>query len=257
MKLGYSPTTAGILDLDQAWRLAVDLKLDFIELSADLHEALPEAQASERVRALTRATGVGVSVHLSYLDLNLASAMPLARANAVERTRAGLAFADSVEAIAAIAHPGRRHLAHPVAEAMALSALRASLAELPPTTTPLLLENVALTPEDLIRGPGELRDLCDAHGIGICFDVGHAHVEGGAEVIDAYLTTLGGRVQHLHLHDNRGDHDAHLPFGMGTIDYPSVAERLARVGAAATLEIDGGSDAVRAAVATLRGWEGW
>jgi sugar phosphate isomerase/epimerase len=252
MRLGFSPITAGILDVDVAWRLADELRLDFVELSADLHEALPALQTPERIRALQRATGIGASVHGSYVDLNLASAMPLARANAVERTLRGIDFAASVAAIALIVHSGRTTLSHPIADDLAHAAQRASFAALPRGGTPIAIENLALDPLDLLRGPEALRALCDEHDLLSCFDVGHAFVEGGEAAIGSYLDALEGRIHHLHLHDNRGIHDDHEPFGVGTIPYGAFVARLAATNAAATLEIAHGEAAVRAAVARWR-----
>src|SRR5690625_2260767 len=90
MKLGFSPVTAAILDLDEAFELADELELDFIELSHDLHEVMPALQEPGKVQQLSRATGIGTTVHLSFVDLNLASVVPVARETAVERTRRGL-----------------------------------------------------------------------------------------------------------------------------------------------------------------------
>src|SRR5690625_6361077 len=90
MKLGFSPVTAAILDLDEAFRLADELELDFIELSHDLHEVMPALQEPGKVQQLSRATSIGTTLHPRFDDLNLASVVPAARENAAERTRRAL-----------------------------------------------------------------------------------------------------------------------------------------------------------------------
>jgi sugar phosphate isomerase/epimerase len=80
------------------------------------------------------------------------------------------------------------------------------------------------TPDALARWFSSDLDLNDA---GICLDVGHAHLSGGApEAIEL----LAGHLLTTHVHDNRGQSDDHLvPFG-GTVDWPMTAAALSKVG---------------------------
>ncbi len=89
---------------------------------------------------------------------------------------------------------------------------------------------VEVIPNDLSR-PGSLVDFAeedlDAAEIGICLDVGHAHLDG--DVVDAIEIT-SGHLASIHLHDNRGRADDHLvPFD-GTIDWPAAMTALQKVG---------------------------
>ena len=262
MRLGYSPMTARMLDTEQAFRLAAGLALDFVELAFDLHEVLPQLQEPRRVRELTRATGVGTTLHLAFVDLNLASLMPVARRAAVERTLAGLAYADEVGATCGVLHTGMHYLRHPQAHALAARALEASLTEVAGAGAgvPIVLENLALGEDDLLRTPEELRDLTDRHGLRNCLDFGHAHVQGtreGIAAVDAYLDALGERITHLHLHGNHGGSDEHLPTDQGTLDYAPHAPYLAGFRGTVCLEIGSTGEAgVRASVAHLRALTG-
>lgn len=79
-------------------------------------------------------------------------------------------------------------------------------------------------------GCRELRKIIaavDSSALGICFDVGHAHLSGlpmGEEI-----EISGDRLWSLHVHDNHGKEDEHLPPGMGTVDWPSVVAALRRI----------------------------
>ncbi len=255
MRLGFSPITAMMLDLDASFALADELGLAFVELSADVHEIAPALQDEARVRELTRATGVGTTVHLSYIDLNLASLSPAARSTAVERSRRGLAYAHAVGATCGVLHTGFHYQRHPQVDALAHDALRSSLSALEGSDVPVVLENLCLGPNDFVRGPDALRELTLRHGMRNCFDVGHAHVEAtreGEERIQAYLDALGEDVIHLHLHDNHGGRDEHLPTGAGSIDFAALRPFLKAFEGTACLEIAGGPDAVRASVAHMR-----
>lgn len=255
MRLGFSPVTAMMFDLDAAFALADELALEFVELSADVREIAPALEDDRKVRELTRATGIGTTVHLSYIDLNLASLSPTARATSLERIRGGLDYAHAVGASCGVLHSGFHYLRHPLVDPMVDEALTSSLRALQGGPVEIVLENLALGRNDYLRGPEQLAARVRAHGLRACIDVGHAHVEAtrdGTTSVAHYLDVLGDDVTHLHLHDNRGERDEHLPCGAGTIDYGALRPYLARFTGTACLEIADGPDAVREAVAYLR-----
>ena len=86
----------------------------------------------------------------------------------------------------------------------------------------LLLENI---PGELAT-PVRLAELIRAlhyDDIGICLDLGHAHITTG--VRDA-LATLSARIVSVHAHDNHGMKDEHLWPGDGNIDFPATVKAL-------------------------------
>lgn len=82
--------------------------------------------------------------------------------------------------------------------------------------TMLLFENVY---ED---SPLELKRLLESLGnsdcLGICFDTGHWNAFASTP-LPLWLECLGSYVAEIHLHDNHGDHDSHLPPGDGTFPF--------------------------------------
>jgi len=98
----------------------------------------------------------------------------------------------------------------------------------------LLLEN-AFEPD-----PAVLLALLQAIGrpqAGVCLDVGHAHLmsalwgratgQSSWPSTADWLAALAGHVRYLHLSDNDGSWDQHLPPGRGTIPWPTLLARLA------------------------------
>jgi len=86
----------------------------------------------------------------------------------------------------------------------------------------LLLENLASEP----ASPQHLLQILDTghqDSIGVCLDIGHAHLTTG---IPAAINTLGSRIGSAHAHDNHGLKDEHLFPGDGTIDWPATAAAL-------------------------------
>ena len=79
----------------------------------------------------------------------------------------------------------------------------------------ILLENMWESEPNTIA---ELLDNIYNTKVNVCLDLGHHHVFG-RESLASWLNVLGSRVSYLHLSDNKGDIDAHLPLGAGNIDW--------------------------------------
>jgi sugar phosphate isomerase/epimerase len=89
----------------------------------------------------------------------------------------------------------------------------------------------------------------------ICFDTGHAHLEGGG--VTEQLQAVGDLVSTTHIHDNRGERDDHLLPYEGTIDWKETLAALPH-DAPLVLELKepaaaAGSSDVQAFTETLRG----
>jgi sugar phosphate isomerase/epimerase len=86
------------------------------------------------------------------------------------------------------------------------------------------------------RSPRAIRDLLDLlppERAGMCLDIGHWHYSGmgaGWRNLPEWLDIAGERAGHLHLHDNDGSSDQHLPMGMGDIDFAELWRLLSERG---------------------------
>jgi sugar phosphate isomerase/epimerase len=86
----------------------------------------------------------------------------------------------------------------------------------------LLVENLTsepTTPEHLAT----ILELGHQKNVGICLDLGHAHITVG--VAEA-IATLGNRIVSLHVHDNHAVKDEHLWPGDGSIDWPAAVKAI-------------------------------
>ena len=72
--------------------------------------------------------------------------------------------------------------------------------------------------------------------VGICLDTGHANVMGWGPA--AAVRSIGRRLFALHVHDNDGASDQHLPPLSGCIDWSGFADALDEVGYAGTLNLE-------------------
>ena len=91
-----------------------------------------------------------------------------------------------------------------------------------PLGVQVVVENI---PNDLSTPVGLVELLHTAHftDIGVCLDVGHAHMAPG--VIHAF-ETLKNLIRTTHIHDNHGERDEHLWPGNGTIEWKETIESL-------------------------------
>jgi sugar phosphate isomerase/epimerase len=82
----------------------------------------------------------------------------------------------------------------------------------------VVLENVwDPGPETICR---LLESFDDPH-FRACLDTGHAHFSSGL-TLETWIRLLGDRLAHLHIHDNCGKDDEHLPPGRGKIDFSGL-----------------------------------
>ncbi len=85
-----------------------------------------------------------------------------------------------------------------------------------------LVENLLsepTTPAHLI----EILEIGHLDQIGVCLDLGHAHMTVG---VSEAIATLGKRIVQVHAHDNHSLKDEHLFPGDGSIDWPTATAAL-------------------------------
>ncbi len=94
--------------------------------------------------------------------------------------------------------------------------------------TQIAIENVyEATPQYL----GTMMDALDgAKNICFCFDTGHFNAFSES-TLEEWMDIVGSRIGHIHLHDNLGSTDQHLPVGDGSFPFHRFFEFLKRTGA--------------------------
>jgi len=93
--------------------------------------------------------------------------------------------------------------------------------------TQIALENVY---ENSSKSLGLLLDaLGGSPNICLCFDTGHFNAFSRSG-LEEWMDTLGSRIGQIHLHDNHGSADEHLPVGEGTFPFQRFFESLKKKG---------------------------
>jgi len=99
----------------------------------------------------------------------------------------------------------------------------------------LFLENIHPMKENLEIGttPAEMLDMYHkvrAENLKITLDVGHAFLSSikYSFVFSRWFSFLSPYIYHVHMHDNLGTSDAHLPLGQGTIKFQEIFQAIKR-----------------------------
>lgn len=93
----------------------------------------------------------------------------------------------------------------------------------------IVVENMRYVPSHIpshryCQEPDELCDIADALGIGVCWDFGHANINGNKQ--SEALEYVGKRLKMLHVNDNNAVDDIHiLPF-TGKLDWKDAMHGL-------------------------------
>ncbi|MBM2828536.1 MAG: endonuc 2 protein [Actinobacteria bacterium] len=98
----------------------------------------------------------------------------------------------------------------------------------------IFLENVFdEVPDHLLR----LRNALGSKRIGYCFDAGHATLFSGLP-LHKWVEAYGRDLREMHIHDNRGQRDDHLPMGEGSINFRGVLNASLEAGASPILTLE-------------------
>lgn len=201
--------------------------------------------------------GRTVTLHGPFIDLAPGSRDPRIRAVTRRRFEQLVAAAGVFRPISVVCHGSYdwRRYAYFFDDWLAdsLALWRWLAGELAAVGSRLMLENV------YERGPDEALPLMDAlaaDGVGWCLDVGHLNAFGERPAAE-WLDTLAPYIGQMHLHDNAGDTDQHLPLGEGGIDLAPVLRFLKMRRAAppiVTLEPHREADLMPSLVYLARHW---
>jgi sugar phosphate isomerase/epimerase len=155
--------------------------------------------------------------------INIASIEKRERVAATDEIKRAIEVAELAPFQFLVQHVG---VGHEGADEHKLDAAMSSLEHLhafaKPLGVQLLVENITnelSTPEKLM----ELLHAGHFDDIGVCFDVGHAHIM--SSVPEAFAV-LKDRIWSTHVHDNDKERDSHLWPGEGSIDWKETMELL-------------------------------
>ncbi|HNX17684.1 MAG TPA: sugar phosphate isomerase/epimerase family protein [Methanoregula sp.] len=197
------------------------------EIVADGNYRLEKPENLKKIKEVIASTQLGISVHAPYGDLNLATLNDPIWRESIRQIESCITYASEITDRVTI-HPGYLSPAGKLLPQKVWELQKEALRQIGKCAVEhsvlACLENMISQKEFLCRDAGELMGMVDGiEGIGLTFDFGHANTLGK---VPEFLSRVGD-ADHVHIHDNHGVSDEHLPLGDGTIDWKTVGKTIA------------------------------
>ncbi len=231
--IGLSMTAYGEKSLKgfEDWvRAAKELGFGFIEILSEWPHYLSRDNLA-LFREVLDSYRMEATVHAPFSDINIASFNERIREASLEIIRETLELSAELEAVAVTIHPGHCSPVSVKNRREYLEIHRESLREITRWSeeygVKVGVENMPRFPILDAQNCDRLAEIIGEIEIGVTFDVGHLNTT--TRDFDRFLELFGGRIVHVHIHDNSGERDEHLPVGAGTIPWRRVLPKLPEV----------------------------
>lgn len=190
-----------------------------------------------QVKEIRDTTNLELSLHLPFSDMNLAGLNTGIRNEVLHQMKDYLQRASDFVKLAVV-HPGylSPHGAQlpDLAWQTNIESLQSICDFAADFGITIAVENMPQVPKIFGKYPQEMLQMVEEvnrDNVGLTLDVGHANTMGldkdkDTEIMDDFLKMYKGRVSHVHLHDNMGKRDEHLPLGKGNVDWEHVMDSL-------------------------------
>ena len=213
--------------------------LSFEAFDLTLLQTTENTEAFLQAQEVYRESGLASSLHGAFIDINPASGDAAMRRLSRARCEESCKTAQAIGADTVVFHgscfPFLRgsfleHWAEDCAEFYAALAQKYSL--------DICVEN------SMDLDPAPLRELMrrvQSDRVAVCLDIGHVNYSN-APAAD-WFAALEGKIRYLHISDNGGKFDEHLPLGSGTVDWKSVSDLWQAAGSVEKITLEVGAEA--------------
>ena len=231
MKIGLSSHMSFDLSPLDFIHLVGKLKVEFVEIKLDdlRIQRLLQGGGIQKLQELTDSFDLQVIAHLPYLDVNLASLnteIASASANSLQKW---ISTASQMNVDILVSHVGRLSNNYPAtylksARQNAIHSVHRLAGTAKGWGLRFTVENDHTSPNHILAGRAdEVKNFAEEVDCGVTFDVGHANTIAEPS---SFIPVLNGLIANVHIHDNDGGSDQHLPIGRGNIDFPEVLRGL-------------------------------
>ncbi len=164
------------------------------------------------------------TVHAPFSGFNPGSPKKRLRKTAHSMCQKSLQLAEALGAECIVFHPGIPYQAtRSVQDAWLVNALEfwpEYIEQAKQLGTVITVENIYERRSEVFE---QLFASLAGENFGHCFDIGHWNIFA-EQGLEEWFNKLGKYVKHLHLHDNWGESDQHLPIGAGNIDFKALLQ---------------------------------
>ncbi|MBI5418769.1 MAG: sugar phosphate isomerase/epimerase [Deltaproteobacteria bacterium] len=209
-----------------------------IYFSGNVLDSLAPRRAETAGEALVRAGVRSVTFHAPFEDIWPGARDEEARRLAVRRLRQAVALAPAFRPRGIVIHGGYSGWIFDHDPDKWFEPARRTFEEVLETAeahgVDLFVENVFdEVPDHLLR----LSEAIGSKRLGFCLDAGHATLFSRVPV-HKWVEAFGPGIREMHIHDNRGLRDDHLPVGEGSINFRGVLLAALDAGASPILTLE-------------------
>jgi len=232
MTLGLSDHPSLGIELNEFLDFSAKLGAVHVEIKLDrpnLLSTLLKDEAIPTIKDLLASYDLKYFLHAPSIDVNPASLNPSIGKASEEMLLTAVRFAGEVNATLLVSHVGRLSRDYP--QSLIGKAIENAITRLKRVTdscrdlgVTFTIENDHKASDHSIAGyPGQVLSLIRQIDCKLTFDVGHANTFGK---IEDFFDTLKTYMVNIHLHDNNGINDQHLPLGEGKIQITRILEKI-------------------------------
>lgn len=240
----YGATSSPLRPIMDEVKAIAELKFDYLELAMDPPHGDANSikkQKRELLQSLKQ-YDLGLVCHLPTF-LSTADLTDRLRRASIDEVIASLEIAAEMQPLKVVLHPsymiGLGLFVPDLAKAHALESLEIIVEKARALGLCLCLENMFPKTQWLTNPEEFVEILAKFPTVDLLLDVGHAHIEDAAgKKCLRFITMFPERIGHLHVSDNFGKEDQHLPIGAGIIDFSPVVKALQENGYNDTVTIE-------------------
>ena len=242
--MGLSSLLFPEASIEDAVRFSAELGAECVEIIFDVPHFPPEfdIKGLDDLRELINSYELEIAIHASIWDINPSSHHRVARELAATMVKKSIDACYRLGGKLVVTHPG--HCPAQDVETM-LMGTKVRYHEFVRECWRHARElGVIFTIENIDRADfpystvDEIKLLAqEFDGLGITFDIGHAYLDrqrkeakAPEKEIAEVIRRAGDHLVHVHIHDNKGLRDDHLPPGDGNIDFRSIIGVLKSMG---------------------------
>lgn len=241
---------------DPAWVSEIcDVGFDGWEISADGNYRLDKPETFAAVKKVISETGLEVSVHAPFSDLNPASInMPIWEETVNQLAKTIECAAELTDTV--VIHPGYLSPVSRYDSAFAWQNHKRACVRLGETAERVgvaaCLENMPDLDDFFCRDPYELDGFVEGTAMHSMLDVGHANTTHN--LMD-FCKIILPQARHMHIHDNHGGRDEHLPLGDGNIPWDKIMPKIVKDYKGKIIVVEGRNPKEgKKSLEFLRGW---
>ena len=229
MKLGSSIFPRKIIPIEESLDYFESNRyIDYVEIFHDY----PNREINDDKDLIDKINSYDLkyTVHAPFIEVNPASVNPSLANASIDEIKRSIDLANILNSDMIIIHPGRSifnndHEYMKSVYRIAEDSLKAIGEYAKDNGVNACIENLPRLRGFMYQDIFQLNESLERIDLPMTLDIGHAYT-AGFTVDEVYFN----RIKHIHIHDNDGVHDSHLPLGEGIIDFKKFFEIFSKKG---------------------------